>query len=303
MRLLLILLLLVSSGAMAQKLNSMSYYTTHPKVSKAAKDFYKKLPKYRKNHTLYINDIQRDNIINPIIDSVFTSNNQTRPFYLFLMNQNMDLAEGLLLMYSLTNQFKLIETRPVVFFRYMLDNPNEKKNYFNKWADNMVDFSDKYCQTYQNKSEENCLPAWSRGVMALLANENRSIRNLAKDFFRLMKIPLDEQLPPHDDMPPGPSNNIKIGEGDNGKTFRVVNGSNIEARFRECRGCASIWKIAAIDNSKIRFLNDAHANPSCTDCVGGNQDHIFNLRATGKGRSTLSFTYFSQTVTVYIVVD
>ena len=93
MRPLLILLLLVSSGAMAQKLNSMSYYTTHPKVSKAAKDFYKKLPKYRKNHTLYINDPQRGDITSSIIDSIFTSNNQTRPFYLYLLNQNMDLAE------------------------------------------------------------------------------------------------------------------------------------------------------------------------------------------------------------------
>ncbi len=303
MRLHFILLLLVSSCTMAQKLQPMSYYQSNPKISKTAKNFFKKLPQYQKNTSIYYNDNNMEMTTASIHDSVLTNNKQTRPFYLYLMNRNMDIADGSLLLGSMISQFKIIQNKPAYFFRYMLDNPNEKKKYFAKWANNMNSFYDQYCESFLDMNPDTCLPVWGRGVMALLAGENASIKGLAKDYFKLMKIPLEEPPPFDDSLHSDDSVTIKIGELDNGKTFRVVIGTKIEALFRECRGCASIWRVTTIDSKKIQLINEVKNNPSCTNCVGGSQDHIFYLKVIDKGNSTLSFTYFSQKITVYIFVE
>jgi len=288
---LLLFCLLFSSVSFAQPLKPVSFYLGHSKVSKEAKTFYKKLPLYRKNSSLYYNDPRTEQLTSSVMDSVLTSNNVTRPFYLYLMNRNADLADGSLMLTLLLYQYKILQTHPAYFFRYMLDNPAEKKKYFTKWAEGMASFGEQYCGSILNRGMDTCLPRWRRDVTNLLAKENTTVVKLANDFFELMHIPM--YVKPI----------LTYGAADNGKTINLATGSPFEVRLRECRGCASVWTIADIDRDNIRFLYEDNSNPSCTNCTGGNQDHSFYFKVQGKSKSVLSFTYFEETYTLHIVAE
>jgi predicted secreted protein len=93
---------------------------------------------------------------------------------------------------------------------------------------------------------------------------------------------------------------IHIGLQDNGKTFMAGVNEKFDATFNECRGCRYVWEISAIDKNAISFLENTYANPSCTNCTGGNQDHTFHLQVKARGRSVITFKYGEQTVTVTI---
>lgn len=268
----------------------MSFYLGHPKVSKMAKAFYKKLPVYEKDETKYYNDPKIEAITGDILDSVFTRNNETRPFYLYLMNRNSNLSDGSLELSEILTEYKLLSTMPQFFFRYIQDNPAEKKLYFDKWAKGISNFSDQYCDIYLKMGMDSCMTVWGNNVMALLNQEPSSVKNLARDFFK--KIPIPEDVPVQ---------NLLIGTTDNGKIFELSVGETFEVRFRECTGCASVWKIAKLDITKIELLSENDTNPSCTNCTGGNHDHHFYFKVKAKGKSVIRFTYFAEKVTVTIV--
>lgn len=116
MRSIFILLLLSAGTCFGQQLKPPGTYLANPKISASAKKFYNKLPVYHKDEQKYYNDPAIEGMTNSIHDSVFTSNKMTRPFYLYLMNRNMDLMDGALMLSSLMAQYKLIETRPAIFF-------------------------------------------------------------------------------------------------------------------------------------------------------------------------------------------
>lgn len=177
-------------------------------VSNEAKIFNKNLPSYQKNEELYYNDPAIELIISSIHDSVFTKNGVTRPFYFYLMNQNILLADGSLMLSSILNQYKVIENQPSLFFNYMNDNPTEKNKYFVKWAKGMNSFSDQYCATNLNIDLDTCLQRLRKRVMYLMAGEKQSILKVAADFFKLMNTP--------DNLP----SSFIIAKDDNNKTIR-----------------------------------------------------------------------------------
>lgn len=288
MKLLIIPFLLVYSGIYAQPLKPLSFYARNPKVSKEAKLFFKKIPGYQKKPGSYYSDPRIEELTSSVLDSVFTENAETRPFYIYLMNKNSQLTDGALMMSSIIAQYKLLQTNPAVFFQYMLDNPAEKKKYFADWASDMSGFSDQYCANFLHVEFDTCLSSWSRNIMGLLSAEKSSVLSLAKEFFGLMNIP--------DNTAPG----FTLGAADNNKTYRLVMGTQFEVRLRECRGCASNWQNIKIDSSKIELTAEVFDNPSCTNCTGGNHDHIFQFKVKGQGMSVLTFTYFSDKINFFI---
>lgn len=86
---------------------------------------------------------------------------------------------------------------------------------------------------------------------------------------------------------------------DNNKTVTLKKGAAFKVVFKEeCIGCAKIWEITGQDKQKIALLREANANPSCTNCEGGSQDHIFYFKVKDTGQSTLSFQYFEDVYAV-----
>lgn len=290
MRYTFILLLLSVSTCFGQTLKPISIYLANPKISKSAKNFYNKLPVYRKDEQKYYNDPAIETMTGSILDSVFTANKQTRPFYLYLMNRNMDLMDGSLMLSSLLAQYKLIETQPAIFFKFMVDNPAEKKLYLAKWIETMSGFSDQYCMQ-KHREGNDCISSLQQSVQEKLAKEPESVKTLSAYFF--------EQL-----QGGGAQNKlITITPNDNGKTIKLSPGQSFIASMRECRGCASVWEIKEIDKSKISLDKEDFLNPSCTNCVGGNHDHVYYFTAKEKGKSVLTFTYFSDRISVNIETE
>ena len=87
---------------------------------------------------------------------------------------------------------------------------------------------------------------------------------------------------------------------DAGKTFRLNVNDKFDVSLNQCVGCADFWKISEIDSTKIGFLSDTYSNRSCIDCVGGNQDKTFHFEVRKAGRSTISFNYFKENISVFI---
>lgn len=290
MRHLFLLLLLAVSTCYGQQLKPLGTYLVNPKISKTAKDFYSKLPVYRKDEQKYYNDPAIETMTKAIYDSVFTTSKQNRPFYLYLMNRNMDLMDGALMLSSLMAQYKLIENKPAYFFQYMKDNPEEKKTYFSKWVTTMRDFSGQYCE-FNHKDPGTCISNLAASVKEKMAKEPEDMKTLAALFFEQMQEG-------------GPVNKLTtITPGDNGKTIKLTVGQSFMALLHECRGCASVWKIKEMDKKKISLDKEDFLNPSCTNCAGGNHDHAYYFTAKEKGSSQLSFTYFDEKVTVTIAVE
>ena len=283
-------------SASAQKLLPLATYTSNTKISAKAKSFYKKIPQYKKNADLYHSQTDIEQVTNSIHDSVYTKNSKNRAFYLYLMNRNMDLSDGSLMMSSILAQYKLIETYPAYFFQYMLDNPAEKKVYFEKWATQMLSFSEQYCESKLNTSGNNCLSEWNKKWKNKLAAASPATRKLADEFAGLLS-----GSPTFDNstgIPTFPPTIIRISEKDNGKNIAVHPGNIIEATFRECRGCASVWKVTSIDSNKLHYLREDHKNPSCTDCAGGENDHIFSWEVIGEGAINITLRYFDKKMVI-----
>ncbi|HMC99109.1 MAG TPA: protease inhibitor I42 family protein [Ferruginibacter sp.] len=94
-----------------------------------------------------------------------------------------------------------------------------------------------------------------------------------------------------------------IKASDNGKTVTVKKGAKFDALFEaECIGCAGIWKITAINKSNIKLVSSSYGPPSCTNCTGGNHDHVFHFKALKAGTSKLKLEYMDQSFNVTIVV-
>lgn len=70
----------------SQSMQSISYYTTHPDISQEAKDYYARLFNANNSDKIY-----------GIMDSIFTDNSDTRPFYIFLACRMITEANGDLL--------------------------------------------------------------------------------------------------------------------------------------------------------------------------------------------------------------
>lgn len=105
--------------------------------------------------------------------------------------------------------------------------------------------------------------------------------------------------------PAPPSNSMSFVKDDNGKSIKVKVGAKFQVTLYECRGCASVWHVTAIDKAKIQHNDseDTFSNPSCTNCAGGNQDRTMNFKATAAGKSTIEISYFEEKYTLNVVAE
>ena len=93
---------------------------------------------------------------------------------------------------------------------------------------------------------------------------------------------------------------ITIHLSDSGKTFRFKVGIKFNVDFHECIGCAEVWQITAVDDTKLKTLTNTYSGNKCKHCDGGNQLNTFHFKVVSAGSSVLSFKYFGQQLTVTI---
>lgn len=181
MKIYFVLFLFFATTASSQKLKPVSFYLAHPKVSNAAKKFYKNIPLYRKNPgKYYFGNPNIESVVGAVMDSIFTGNNETRPFYLYLHNRNGDMADGALSLSVMYDRFNFISSYPAWFFQYMIDNPEEKEKYFKKWSASMGDYFNQTCtgDTFI------CSDAFKNKIAELIRNETDSVKLLAENFLK-----------------------------------------------------------------------------------------------------------------------
>ncbi|MFY8004898.1 MAG: hypothetical protein ACOVNR_08635 [Chitinophagaceae bacterium] len=76
---------------------------------------------------------------------------------------------------------------------------------------------------------------------------------------------------------------LTITQADNGKTFHLKKTQLLKVVFeKECVGCAKVWTVGEYNKDLFKLLKDYRKNPSCTNCEGGNIDHIFEFKALKK---------------------
>jgi hypothetical protein len=273
----------------SQVLKSPAVYLKDPKLSKEAKSFYKKLPLFKKNPDLYYNDIKTNNEVVSILDSMTAKNETVRPFYIYLVNRNLGLLDGELYSVALTRTYDLIDRQPSIFFQYMLDNPAEKKMYWDKWVNLISMYSQAgFCAQYQREGGDSCLKFLRKKVITNL--KSKPAADLTRQFFSAMNV-RDE-----------PAAALILHKEDAGKTYHVTTDKIIKITLRECRGCASVWEIAEPDKNKVSHFSEEFSNPSCYNCTGGMQDHTLIFSLDKPGKTSLTFTYFEEKLTINFIV-
>lgn len=282
---LLIFLIVMPVCLQAQKLKPLSYYSSSPKVSAEAKAFYKKLPQYQRNKKLYTNNKDVEMALASITDSVLSENPQTRPFYFYLVNRNLYLMDGDVDELVKMKQYEIMRTQPGYFFQYMQDNPTEKKFYYNKWIETMKAHIDMHCE-YSGTTIDSCMRGITNEVMTGIGSNYGHLASMAKDFMKKVYTSPNDRKP------------LLILKETNGKTLLIAVDQTIKARFHECRGCASTWKISEADMGKVEAVTHEYENPSCVNCTGGTHDHIIVFRLKYADKTSITFNYFDEKVTV-----
>ncbi|OSZ82033.1 hypothetical protein CAP35_01820 [Chitinophagaceae bacterium IBVUCB1] len=135
-KLLSIIVCLMAFAAHAQELKPTVYYMGLPNVSKAAKD-------------IHVGTVKPadDDIMSSIMDSMSTENDDTRPFYIFLVSKTLFLTKDKELKQSLGNACRrYIQNRPddVVL---LLFSKTVKPVYKEAWAKAIADDIDANCET------------------------------------------------------------------------------------------------------------------------------------------------------------
>ena len=288
-------LLIVVNSLSAQKLLPLSSYLSSPRISKTAKNFYKKLPAYNKDPQVYYNDMNMEKNTSSIMDSVYTKNASNRAFYLYLVNRNLDLADGSLQLLSVTWQYKLFETNAALLFRFFADNPAEKKKYQEKWISGMVGF---YGQYAAGKDPSDTYDQLGDAIDKSLNGQPGAVKRTADEFMKQFK----EALYMTNIFEEKKEEITVLKEADAGKTYSTYPGAMFQVSLRECRGCASSWKLTMPANPGVKLFSEEFINPSCTNCTGGNHDHLFTFNVVSKGTQQLVFRYFDQQLTFTIEV-
>jgi hypothetical protein len=101
----------------------ISYYLGNPDIDGYSKLFYQGKFAASEDAQTY-----------SFLDSVLTSNAETRPFYVYVFNSVMTVADGALAEHVAENCWKYFEKFPCEFFS-LKKNPNYSKNY-KYWFDN-----------------------------------------------------------------------------------------------------------------------------------------------------------------------
>jgi hypothetical protein len=83
----------------------ISFYLNHPRIDKISKRFYK-------GELILV----RDSIPACLMDSLFTRNSETRPFYFFLFNQIVDLSDGKMVKSVASKCTTFVQLYPCEFF-------------------------------------------------------------------------------------------------------------------------------------------------------------------------------------------
>ncbi|MDQ3110104.1 MAG: hypothetical protein M3R17_09430 [Bacteroidota bacterium] len=105
----------------------ITFYLQHPGIPKIAKDIYTgKTP------------VTDDSSIMALMDSVFTKNKETQPFYFLTITGTMKQADGAYAEPLGTMARKYVETQTSDFLNYFINEPLLTEEHFNLWARNVA---------------------------------------------------------------------------------------------------------------------------------------------------------------------
>ncbi len=246
-------LLEISFNSTAQKLKSFSFYLGHPKISTAAKRFYKNLPGYQKDHSrLYAYYDKNEITMVSVMDSIFSGNNDTRPFYLYLINRMSPMSDGEMTEVICQREMNFVYKNASFFFHFMHDNLTEQKKYLTQWANNLaIWIPQSYCPKKRNdlvneKGEEEaqnlidkdtgyCNRAFRDDIMHSLAGENEAILKLADQFFSDL-VPSEKKFVTPD--------TVVVDLDRDQANIIVKKGANFQLRFPEkAGGTGYTWNL------------------------------------------------------------
>lgn len=170
MKIFIFIFLLCCSNANGQALVNIQFYLDNQQVSTAAKDFYNK--KFKAN--------DNDKTLS-IIDSLFTKNNSTRPFYIYLVSKMAFSSDGALseaIGYS-GNEFFQKKPNDLIAFLYS-GNPIIDKSFLTNWAKIIAGEIAINCEG----KEKNCLNTMKQSIQPLIKENNRQH---FLEFYRLLE--------------------------------------------------------------------------------------------------------------------
>ncbi len=101
----------------------ISFYLNHEQIPQIAKDLYN-------TNARPVDDKKTL----ALMDSIFTRNIETEPFYFLVLTKTMDKADGAYSEPLGTMAKKYVETQPQKFLAYFLNEPLLTSNNFNRWA-------------------------------------------------------------------------------------------------------------------------------------------------------------------------
>ncbi|MFT3912110.1 MAG: hypothetical protein QM737_21975 [Ferruginibacter sp.] len=117
-------LLLQSEDLPAQTLRDLSFYINSKEVSKTSIDFYN--GKFKASE---------DKKTSSIFDSLQTSNDRTRPFYIYLVSKIIHKADGALSEVAGLNCKEFVEKNPDYLIEFLASsNTKADKKFFDHWA-------------------------------------------------------------------------------------------------------------------------------------------------------------------------
>jgi hypothetical protein len=101
----------------------ISYYLSHSEIPLVCKEIFLKKRK-----------VSDDNEVLALMDSLFTKNNETRPFYFLTLTRTMEKADGAYAEPLGIMSKKFVENHTKEFFDYFINEPLLSQNDFKEWA-------------------------------------------------------------------------------------------------------------------------------------------------------------------------
>jgi hypothetical protein len=122
----------------------ISFYLSHRQIPQVCKDIY--------NKKRLISD---DNEVLALIDSIFTPNNETRPFYFLTLTQTMEKADGAYAEPLGIMGKDFVEKRTKEFLNYFINEPMLTNEDFDEWVSTVVGEIQISAEGHEKKEADN----------------------------------------------------------------------------------------------------------------------------------------------------
>jgi len=152
--------------------HSISFYLNHRQIPNVCKDLYtnKRSP-------------SDDNDVLALLDSIFTNNNETRPFYFLTLTKTMEKADGAYAESIGIMAKNFVEKRSEEFIKYFANEPMLTKKDFEEWA---ISIAGEIQISFENSENEE-IQKLKNTMINNCSSCNNQNKLLIDDFVNLIK--------------------------------------------------------------------------------------------------------------------